>query len=173
MEFFDVVQRRHSVRAYEPRPVDEETLNTILECANRAPSAGNLQAYEIVAVTDPKTRQALARAALDQEFITQAPAVLVFLQHPRRSAIRYGERGTDLYSLQDATIACAYAQLAATAAGLASCWVGAFEEEPIRSLLKAPAGVRPVALLPLGYPAEAPEPTRRRRLSDLTRRETF
>jgi nitroreductase len=173
MEFFEVIRGRHSVRAYQGRPVDEETLNTILGCANRAPSAGNLQAYEIVVVTDQKARQALAQAALDQEFIAQAPVVLVFLQHPRRSAIRYGERGTELYSLQDATIACAYAQLAATAAGLSSCWVGAFDEEPIRRLLKAPAGVRPVALLPIGYPAETPEPTRRRRLSDLARRETF
>lgn len=173
MEFFEVVGGRHSIRAYQRRPVEEGALRAILECANRAPSAGNLQAYEIAVVTEEPARQALARAALDQEFIAQAPAVLVFFEHPRRSAIRYGQRGTDLYSLQDATIACAYAQLAATAVGLASCWVGAFSEEPICRALKVPKGVRPVALLPIGYAAEAPEPSGRRRLGELVRRERF
>lgn len=173
MEFFEVVRRRHSIRAYQQCRVEEEKLYSILECANTAPSAGNLQAYEIVVVTDEKARQALARAALDQEFIAQAPVVLVFLQNPRRSAIKYGRRGAELYSLQDATIACAYAQLAATALGLASCWVGAFDEEPICRLLKVPPGLRPVALLSIGYPAEDPYLTGRRRLSGLVRWETF
>lgn len=173
MDFFEVVRRRHSIRAYQRRQVEEAKLRFILECANAAPSAGNLQAYEIVVVTDDKARQALARAALDQEYIAQAPVVLVFWQNPHRSAIRYGRRGVELYSLQDATIACTYAQLAATALGLASCWVGAFAEEPICRLLKAPPGVRPVALLPIGYPAEEPSLTGRRPLNEVVRWETF
>lgn len=173
MEFFEVVRRRHSIRAYQPRGIEKEKLQGILACANAAPSAGNLQAYEIVVVTDDKVRQALARAALDQEFIAQAPVVVVFFQHPRRSAIKYGRRGVELYALQDATIACAYAQLAATALGLATCWVGAFDEEPICRLLKAPPGVRPVALLPIGYPAEEPSLTGRRPLHEVVRWEAF
>lgn len=173
MEFFEVVGQRRSIRAYQPKGIEKETLQRILKCANAAPSAGNLQAYELVVVTDDKTKQALARAALDQEFIAQAPVVLVFFQNPRRSAIKYGRRGTELYALQDATIACTYAQLAATALGLASCWVGAFDEEPIGRLLKAPSGLRPVALLPIGYPAEEPYLTGRRPLRELVRWETF
>ena len=173
MEFFEVVEQRRSIRAYQPRGIEGERLQRILVCANTAPSAGNLQAYDIVVVTDDRTRQALARAALDQEFIAQAPVVLVFFQHPRRSAIKYGRRGAELYALQDATIACAYAQLAATALGLASCWVGAFDEEPICRLLKAPSGLRPAALLPIGYPAEEPDLTGRRPLRELVRWETF
>ncbi|MDQ7843553.1 MAG: nitroreductase family protein [Armatimonadota bacterium] len=167
--FFATVRGRHSIRAFADRPVASKTLQAILDAANRAPSAGNLQAYEIYVVTHLTTREALARAALDQMFVAQAPVVLVFCAHPTRSARRYGERGRTLYCLQDATIACAYAQLAATALGLATVWVGAFDEEAVRRALGAPPGLRPVAILPVGFPAEAPEITGRRPLEDLVR----
>lgn len=173
MDLFEAIQRRRSVRAYEPRAVEADKLRRILTCALAAPSAGNLQAYAVVVVTDPDTRRALARAALDQEFIAQAPVVLVFFQDPARSAARYGRRGAELYSLQDATIACSYAQLAATALGLASCWVGAFDEQAVRRLAKAPRDLRPAALLTVGYPAEAPGPIGRRPLREVVRWETF
>lgn len=169
MEFLEVIRSRRSVRAYQAKPVEEDKLRCILACATAAPSAGNLQAYGIVVVTDGPTRRALARAALDQMFIAQAPVVLVFFQDPGRSALKYGRRGAELYSLQDATIACAYAQLAATALGLGSCWVGAFDEAAVCRLLKAPVGWRPVALLPIGYPAEGPLPVGRRPLAEVVR----
>jgi nitroreductase len=173
MEFLEVIRSRRSVRAYQAKPVEEDKLRRILACATAAPSAGNLQAYGIVVVTDGPTRRALARAALDQAFIAQAPVVLVFFQDPGRSALKYGRRGAELYSLQDATIACAYAQLAATALGLGSCWVGAFDEAEVCRLLKAPVGWRPVALLPIGYPAEVPLPVGRRPLAEVVRWESF
>ena len=173
MDFFAVVRARHSIRAYAARPVESEKIRRILECANAAPSAGNLQAYAIVVVQDPERRKALARAALDQDHIAEAPVVLVFFQDPRRSAIKYGRRGALLYALQDATIACAYAQLAATALGLGSCWVGAFDEQRVREIVRAPRELIPVALLTIGYPAESPWITGRRALHDLVRWETF
>lgn len=98
MDLFEATQRRRSVRAYEPRAVEADKLRRILTCALAAPSAGNLQAYAVVVVTDPDTRRALARAAVDQEFVAQAPVVLVFFQDPARSAVRYGRRGAELYS---------------------------------------------------------------------------
>ncbi len=167
MDFFDVVKRRHSIRAFESRPVDRSKVEAILESANRAPSAGNLQGYEIFLVTRDEGRKTLARAALQQWFIAQAPLVLVVCAHPGRSARRYRERGRRLYCVQDATIACAFAMLAATALGLATVWVGAFDDEAVRRAVKAPEGLTPVAILPIGYPAEKPEPTERRRLDDL------
>ncbi|HXF82517.1 MAG TPA: nitroreductase family protein [bacterium] len=167
--FFAVVRTRHSVRAFADRPVAPEMLRRILDTANRAPSAGNRQAYAIYAVMKRSVREALARAAFDQAFVAQAPVVLVFCAHPARSARRYGERGRTLYCIQDATIACAHAQLAATALGLATVWVGAFDEEAVRQALDAPPDLRPVAILPVGYPAEEPEITGRRTLEDLVR----
>ena len=165
--FFDVLRSRRSIRAFLDRSIEQAKLRQILEAANGAPSAGNLQAYEIVLVHDPKIKRALARAALDQEFVAAAPVVLVFCAHPSRSAAKYGPRGENLYCVQDATIACAYAQLAATALGLGTVWVGAFDTKAVGQVLRIPPDGRAVALLPIGYPAELPEPTPRRRLNEL------
>lgn len=77
MDFFDVVKSRHSIRAFAATPIDRDKVQTILNAANRAPSAGNLQAYEIYMVTRDRDRSALARAALEQWFIgAGSPRVL-------------------------------------------------------------------------------------------------
>ncbi|MCX7887196.1 MAG: nitroreductase family protein, partial [Verrucomicrobiae bacterium] len=117
MDLFETIRRRCSVRAFKDRPVAEADLQRILAAANAAPSAGNMQAYEIVVVCDVVRRRRLAKAAWDQYFIAEAPVALVFLSNPQRNRERYGQRGAELYAVQDATIACAYAQLAATALG--------------------------------------------------------
>jgi len=169
MDLFEAIRERRSVRAFLPEPLDPESVRSILEACNQAPSAGNLQAYEIYRVEDAGVREALAAAAYDQQFVEEAPLALVFVADPAR-ARRYGERGAQLYSVQDATVAAAYAQLAAVARGLASCWVGAFDEARVASVLHLPAGMKPVAILPVGRAKEHPEPTPRRRLDDLARR---
>lgn len=167
MDFFELIRARRSIRAYQPRPVEEDKLTQILEAANHAPSAGNLQAYVIRVIRKADTKLALSCAALNQDSLVQAPVVLAFFAHQQMSAAKYKHRGTELYSLQDATIACAYAQLAAVTLGLGSVWVGAFDDAAVNHILKAQPDWRPVALLPLGYPAEAPAPTPRRALEDL------
>jgi nitroreductase len=172
-DFFAVLDSRRSVRAFEPREVEEELLRRILRGVRAAPSAGNLQAFRVVVVRDVGRRRELARASLDQQFVAQAPLVLAFFQDQHRSATKYGSRGKGLYSLQDATIACAYAQLVASALGLATCWVGAFNDQAIKRILAAPAGMTPVALLPVGYPAETPAPTGRLPLGELILEESF
>jgi len=167
MDFFELVKARRSVRAYESQAVEEGRLEQILEAANRAPSAGNLQAYVILVVRNAADKQALVRATWTQEFLAQAPVVLAFFAHRLVSASKYKQRGAELYSVQDATIACAYAQLAATELGLGTVWVGAFDDAEVSRVLKAKPEWRPVALLPVGYPAESPEPTPRRPLDVL------
>jgi nitroreductase len=167
MEFFDVLNERHSVRAYTGQPIESDKLQQILEAINRAPSAGNLQAYEVYLVCDEQRKTALAKSAWGQDFLAQAAVVLVFCTHAARSAGKYGSRGTNLYCLQDATIACTFAMLAATALGLSTVWVGAFDEEKARRAIEAPQGHRPVAMLPVGYPAEFPRNSPRRSLNDL------
>lgn len=166
VNLFDVIQRRRSVRAFAPEAVEVEKVKQVLAAANAAPSAGNLQAYEIFRVTRQEQRAALARAALEQSFVAQAPVVLVFCANPARSAAKYRARGSGLYAIQDATIACAFAMLAATALGLGSVWVGAFDNGAVRRVLGCD-DVLPVAILPLGYPAEEPGPAPRRPLEDL------
>ena len=168
MEFFDITKTRCSIRRYDARPIEQNILQTILEAVNRAPSAGNLQAYQVYVVSVPRDREALAKAALGQVFISAAPVALVFCAHPARCS-SYGSRGQQLYALQDATIACTFAMLAATALGLASVWVGAFSDELVRQVIRAPEDQIPVAVLPIGYPAETTQPTSRRPLSDLVK----
>lgn len=167
MNFFGLLHARRSVRTYHDRPVDPGQLEKILEAANRAPSAGNLQAYSILIVRQPSIKEALLQAALHQEALVQAPVVLAFIVRPRVSAAKYSQRGASLYAVQDATIACAYAQLAAVELGLATVWIGAFQEEAVSRILKLTGDDRPLALLPIGYPAESPQPTPRRSLADL------
>ena len=166
MEFAELIHARRSVRAFDDRPLEEEKLRAVVEAAILSPSAGNLQAYEIYAVTAPRVRAALARAA-DQPFVAQAQTVLVFFANPGRSARKYGARGRELYALQDATIAVTYAQLAVTDLGLASVWVGAFKDAAVTEAIGAPADWVPVAILPIGYAAEAPAPSPRRAFDEV------
>jgi nitroreductase len=168
LQFVEVLSRRRSIRAYSSRPVEEEKLKQIFQAANLAPSAGNLQAYKVQVVRNHEKKEALARAAFDQEFLAEAPVCLVFCADPSRSAPKYGKRGTELYSVQDATIAATYAMLAAVDLGLSTVWVGSFDEEQVQKIV-GDQSLRPVAMFPLGYPAEEPEATSRRAIEDIFR----
>ncbi len=173
MDIFEAIRQRRSVRAYQAREVEADKLQRILEAANAAPSAGNRQAYEIVLVRDAERKQRIVKAAWDQTFIAEAPVVLVFLAAPERNRDRYAERGETLYAIQDATIACAYAELTATALGLNCCWVGAYEDADVAAAVGATGTLRPVAVLPIGYAAEQPPARPRRKPGDLVHNETF
>ncbi len=147
--FLAFLSSRVSVREFTPDPVGEAGIDAILRAARTAPSAGNREAWDVVVVTDPEVREALAAAALSQPHVREAPCVLAVTANYVRSMARYGERGI-LYALEDATIACTYMMLAAHAAGLQSCWTGAFDEEEVREILDIPAHAKPVALLAVG-----------------------
>ncbi|HFC54019.1 MAG TPA: nitroreductase [Gammaproteobacteria bacterium] len=167
-DFFETVRHRHSIRKYQTdTPVEEEKLNAILEMACAAPSAGDLQAYHITVVRSEGIREQLAAAASGQQFIAEAPVVLVFSADPVRSAERFGERGATIYALQDTTIAATYVQLAVVAAGLSSTWVGEFDERRVRELLELEADRVPLSLLSIGYPAETGELSPRRPLNEM------
>ena len=172
MDFFETVRRRKSYRGFSSIDLETESLRRILEAANSAPSAGNLQAYEIVVVSDSGKKKALAEACFDQKFIASAKLVFVFFANPERSA-EYGERGEKLFCIQDATIAAAYTQLAAAANGLASVWVGAFDPEAVKKILKSPEKLIPVAVIPLGFAAIEAEKTPRRALDNLVHEDGF
>lgn len=170
-DFFETVRHRHSVRRYQPRmPVEDEKLHAILETACAAPSAGDLQSYCIHVVHSTATREGLRAACPeDHGFVLDAPLSLVFSADRARSAQHFGPRGEQLFALQDATIAAGYAQLAAVAAGLASAWVGRFDADAVRRLLALTDAQEPVAVICLGYPAELPALTPRRRLDEIAR----
>jgi nitroreductase len=172
MEFFDVVDKRKSIRSFKRREIEDEKIQKILETANSAPSAGNLQSYDIVLVRDEKTKSLLVSAAYGQSFIKEAPIVFVICANEERSE-HYGERGRELYCINDASIAAAYIELSATALDLGSVWVGAFDEDEVREIISAPDYVKPIAIIPIGYTNEKPKRHGRRKLSDLVHKERF
>jgi nitroreductase len=187
--FLSLVDQRVSVRAFRDDPIDDGIIQNALRVARLAPSAGNRQAYQVVIVRKPQQKYALAEAALQQEWIADAPVVLVFLADEERSASKYHDRGRHLYAVQDATIVAAYTQLALEAAGLASCWVGAFHDDrvaqivgalstydPEESMDSAPSRpfrvLRPVVLMPVGVAAEHPHRHHRRAIREFVHHDT-
>jgi len=159
-DFTEFLSKRSSVREYEETPVSKGEIDYILSSASKAPSAGNLEAWDVVVVTETEQKLALTDAALGQEHVGQASILFVVCANYVRSMSKYGERGI-LYAVQDATIACTYMMLAAHARGLCSCWTGAFDEDEVREVLSLPAHIRPLAILAVGHGQPNLQRTRR------------
>lgn len=171
MNLNEIIAGRQSVRQFQPdREVSLGQEQALLEAAIRAPSAGNVQPWHFYAVRDAALRQSLAAAAFGQSFVAQAPLVIVVCVDAERSAARYGERGRTLYCFQDTAAAITNIQLTAVDLGLGSCWVGSFDEAMAAEVLGLPANLRPVAMLPIGYPARLATPRPRRPLSEVSTR---
>jgi len=173
LDFFEIVKLRRSVRAFTEDKVADEEVEKIVDAARWAPSAGNIQPWEFVVVRKPEIKRRLAEAALDQSFIEEAPVVILVCADETRSEWGYGSRGVNLYCIQDTAAAIENMLLAASALGLGSCWVGAFYEDDVRKTLNLPRGVRPVAIVPVGRPAEKPRPPYKRSLREIVHHETF
>jgi len=122
------------------------------------PSAGGLKARHLPVVEEPEpsAKAKLVQAAFGQDFIAQAPTLLVFWAIGSKSSEKYGERGRTLFAVQDATIAASFASLQAVAFGLGSCWIGAFDEDAVKEIFRKniQSDWRPIALMPIGFAAE-------------------
>jgi nitroreductase len=157
IDFWQVLEDRYSVRSFDPtEDVSPEVVERLLQAAIRAPSAGNRQPWHFYVVRDPGVQQGLAAAAYGQDFVAQAPVVIVVCANPEQSAERYRQRGHELYCLQDTAAAAEHILLAAVASGLGGCWVGAFDERRAARVLELPHQHRPIAILPIGKPADEP-----------------
>ncbi|MCL6581134.1 MAG: nitroreductase family protein [Firmicutes bacterium] len=163
MEVFEAIAKRRSIRKYVPMPVPEDKLRKVLEAAQAAPSASNRQEYKLIVVTEEETKRRLVRAAADQGFLAEAGAVIVACAtDPSRK-----------WHAVDIAIAIDHMTLAALELGLGTCWIGAFEEEAVKSILGVPDNVRVVMLLTLGIPAEEGRPRKRKPLEELVLRERW
>lgn len=168
MEFADVIRKRRSVRHFNSKlDVSDADVNTLLEAAVSAPTAGNIQPWRFTVVRSLPARERLA-AALNQRWATSAPVVIVVSVDPRPCAARYGDRGEFLYGIQDTAAAVEHILLTAVDLGLASCWIGAFDENAVRDALGIHAPITPVAILPIGYSAESAGRPARRPLGEVT-----
>lgn len=154
MEVYRAIHGRSSVRSYQDRDVSEEIVTRLLEAACQAPSAGNLQPWRFWVIRDGKLKEDLVAAARAQRFVGTAPIVLAVGADTEIARRYYGERGENLYCLQDTAAAIENILLAAVAEGLGACWVGAFDDKAAAKALRMPPAVRAVALIPLGYPEQ-------------------
>ncbi len=169
MEFFEVIKKRRCIRKFEDKDVSDEQINILLDSARWAPSAGNLQSWFFVVVKNIETKKKLARASIFQTFISKAPVVIVSCADIRRSSLIYGRKGKELYAIQDVTIASQNIFLSATALGLGACWVGAFSESKVQEILSLKKHLRPITIMPIGYPAQNPKPRSRRPIEKISK----
>jgi nitroreductase len=173
MDFEKVLRKRWMVRSFKPTPIPDEKIQKILRNAIRAPSAGHLQPWDFVIVKNADAKKRLARAALNQNFIEEAPVVIIACANTRRSATRYGERGIRFYSLIDTAFASLIILLTAVNEGIGASFVGAFHDEAVSKILGLPDHVRPVGIINLGYPREKPAKLNRIPLEELVHNEKW
>ncbi len=158
--FVLLAKKRRSIRKYLDVPVEWDKAVQILDAGRYAPAAGNLQSFKIIVVSDAGIKRKLAEAALKQYWIESAPLIFVICGKEERMVSYYGERGKT-YLTQTCAAVAENMLLAATDLGLASCWIGAFDEDKVMEATGCPARARPHMMITLGYSDErVPVPPR-------------
>lgn len=157
MDILKAVKDRRSIRDFQKKKIPQDLMNRLMEALIWAPSAGNLQSRKFYFVRNEGIKKLLSQAALNQNFLAEAPLVIVGCSDSRIS-YKYGDRGVDLYSIQDVSVSIMGMMLVAHENGLGSTWVGAFREQEVSKILRLPRHLRPVAIVPVGYPAKIPTP---------------
>jgi nitroreductase len=173
MDLLEAIKGRRSIRAFKNEEVSVEDVKRLVDAARWAPSAGNIQPWEFIVVRKPEIKKALVEAALGQDFIKEASVVIIVCANENRSSERYGVRGKSLYCIQDTAAALQNIHLTAYSLGLGTCWIGAFNEEETRKILKIPQGIRPVAMVPVGYPTETARLPKKRPFDQIVHYEAF
>lgn len=163
MEITEAIRSRRSIRKYQDRPIEQEKLLRVLDTGRMAPSARNLQDWKFIVVRDQDKRKMLSEAANGQPYVEKASAVIVGCATEPENIMPCGQY---CYPINLA-IALDHMSLAATAEGLGSCWIGAFQEDKVKEILDIPEKIRVVAMLILGYPAESPGARPRRKLDEI------
>ena len=164
-DFFRVIATRRSTRNFDTtRFIEQWKVDKILAAADTAPTAGNFQGFEVFYIKNKEIKKRLAEVSNNQPYVN-APLVLVFCMDPSRVKINFPPKILEKFSLQDATLAAAYSQLAASAMGLSSIWIGMFDEDKVKQIIGTE--LRPTSILCIGYPRQKRLPKSRRKLKDL------
>jgi nitroreductase len=173
MDVFEAIKGRRSIRKFTDQMVSDEMVSMLVEAARMAPTAGNAQAYQLVIVRQVEKKQLLSVAAFGQKQVQMASVVFVICADLKRAMDSYGERGQGLYCIQDTAAVTQNILLTAYSLGLGTCWIGAFNEEAVKSVVNAPVDMRPVVMIPIGYPVETPMQRTRRSSDEFVHNETF
>lgn len=165
MSVLQIIKERRSVRRYKADPIPGDVLHRVLEAARFSPSGKNLQPWKFILVREESLKHRLVHACVGQKFVAQAPLLVVACGFPEKC---YSRMGNYMKSWAvDVAIAIEHMMLQAQEEGLGTCWIGAFEEKEVKTLLKIPEEVRVLALTPLGYPDEEPKARGRKSLDEI------
>jgi nitroreductase len=162
MDIYEAIKMRYSCRSYGDKPIEDDKLQRVLEAARSAPSGNNRQAWKIIVVSDPAIRHQIARAA-EQPFIEGAPIVLAMVGLDPARTMSCSVPADPI----DCAIALEHLALAATAEGLATCWIGHFDQRQASEALMVPASAKIIELMPLGYPKDQHRPRQRKPIDEL------
>ena len=167
MDTLNCIKTRRSIRKYQDSPIEWDKIVHILEAGKEAPTAGNLQHFKFIVISDAGKRHAIAKASLEQYWMATAPIHIVICALPEKTGIFFGIRGEKLYSIQNCAAAAQNMLLAAHELGLGGCWIGAFEEELVRDICGIDENGRPQIILTFGYPDEKPPRPAKLKLVDV------
>lgn len=159
MSIIEIIKNRRSIRKYKKEDIPYEKILGILEAARWAPSSGNLQNWYFIIVKDPEKREKISEIA-DQEFIKNAPVLIVVCSDTESVKYYYGEKGK-IYAIQNIAAAIQNILLKAYEDGYGTCWIGSFDEDKIKELLGVPKNIEVHAIITLGIPDESPASNRK------------
>ena len=171
MEVMEAIKTRRSVRKYKPAPVDDSTVETVLEAARWAPSWKSTQCCRFIVVRDSGIKAELADTLIANpatEAIIQAPVVIVACAELGKSGLKGGAYITDKgdWYMFDVALAMQNLVLAACSLGLGTVHIGYFDARKAADLIKLPEGFVVVEMIPLGYPNEEPQIKSRREIQE-------
>ncbi len=157
MDVSTCIRERRSLQEYTKKDVTHKDITTILDAAVHAPNAGNTQSWRFVVVKDAKKRKKIAQIC-EQEWMEKAPVHIVVCGETELLHDHYGERGY-MYNMHNCAAAIQNMLLQAHSLGLATCWVGHFDEDAINKLIKV-KGAHTQAIITVGYSKEIKEKKR-------------
>lgn len=155
MHLLEIIKNRRSIRKFRDEKISETVIEKLKESLIWAPLAGNLQSRKFYFVFSREIKEKLAEAAFDQDFIVKAPLIVVGCADLKIEK-RYDKRGRNLYSICDVSASIENMLLFAYSEGLGSCWLGAFDEKKVFKILNLPENLRPIVIVPIGFPSESP-----------------
>lgn len=168
MDALECIKTRQSIREFKEKPVEFDKITTIIEAGKSAPSAGNLQDWKFILITEESTKKKISDACEQQVWMDNAPVHIIVCSEPEKTQRMYGKRGQENYSIQNASAAVENMLLSAHAQGLGACWIGAFNEEKLRETANIPEEIIPRAVIPIGYPAQKNEQQKKLSVIDVT-----
>ncbi|HLD06184.1 MAG TPA: nitroreductase family protein [Candidatus Nanoarchaeia archaeon] len=168
MDVWDCIRTRRSIRKFRDIPVEWDKVGQIISAGRYAPSAGNLQNWQFMVVTDADKRKQIAEASGQQYWMQDAPLFIIVCMKNQIMEQYYGIRGERLYSIQNGAAAAENMMLMAHALGLGSCWVGSFDEEKVKRVCQIPDRARPQVVIAVGYADEQPPIPPRLTLENVT-----